>query len=306
MRACEVGPPERTAAGSVRRGPGETEIAELAEIHSRPRAGLVHSLPCGPPPPGRGRGAGAVPRPAGWTAAAVLACLLLGAGPALAAGGQPAAWVWPLAGTPQVARRFDPPPQRWAAGHRGVDLLARAGAVVRSAGAGSVTYAGLLAGRGVVVVAHADGTRTTYEPVVATVRRGDQVGAGQPLGRLAVVGGHCVPLVCLHWGRRRGAVYLDPMLLLRPGPARLLPVWSGARDGPSTGWSLRRPMPTRTAVPPAAVRSAPRWRLVSGAVTGRPIGTAGAVLALLAVLAASALRRRRPHSRVGSSAASSA
>ena len=39
MRACEVGPPRRTAAGSVRRGAGWTEIGE---IHSRPRAGLVH------------------------------------------------------------------------------------------------------------------------------------------------------------------------------------------------------------------------------------------------------------------------
>jgi hypothetical protein len=246
-----------------------------------------------------------VPRPVWGTAASVvLACLLLGAGPARAAGGQRADWVWPLAGTPQVARGFDPPPQRWAAGHRGVDLLAGAGAVVRSAGAGSVTFAGRLAGRGVVVVAHADGTRTTYEPVLATVTRGDQVGVGQALGRLTVVGGHCVPLACLHWGRRRGEVYLDPMLLLRPGPARLLPVWSGAADGPSTAWSVRRPMPTATAVPPDAVRSAPRWRLVSGAVTGQPLATAGAVLVLLA--AAATVRRRRPHSKVGSSVASSA
>jgi hypothetical protein len=244
-----------------------------------------------------------MPRP-GWTAAAVLSCLLLGAGPALATGGQPAAWVWPLAGTPQVARGFDPPLQRWAAGHRGVDLLARTGAIVRSAGAGSVTYAGLLAGRGVVVVTHGDGTRTTYQPLVATVQRGDQVGVGQALGRLTVAGGHCVPLACLHWGRRRGEVYLDPMLLLRPGPARLLPVWSGAGDGPSTESSVRPPMPAPTAGRADAVSSAPRWRLVSGAVTGRPLATAGALLALVA--AAATVRRRRPHSRVGSSAASSA
>jgi hypothetical protein len=267
-------------------------------------------MPGGPPPPGRGRWAGAVPRPVWRTATgAVLACLLLGAGPARAASEQRADWVWPLAGPPQVARGFDPPPQRWAAGHRGVDLLARDGAGVRSAGAGSVTFAGRLAGRGVVVVAHADGTRTTYEPVLATVRRGDQVGVGQAVGRLTVVGGHCVPLACLHWGRRRGEVYLDPMLLLRPGPARLLPVWSGARDGPSTAWSAGRPVPTGPAVPPDAIRSTPRWQLVSGAATGLPLATVGTALsglALMAALAALARRRRRPHSRAGSSAASSA
>jgi murein DD-endopeptidase MepM/ murein hydrolase activator NlpD len=241
-------------------------------------------------------------------AGAVLTCALLGAAPARAAGEQRADWVWPLAGTPQVARGFDPPPQRWAAGHRGVDLLARADAVVRSAGAGSVTFAGRLAGRGVVVVAHADGTRTTYEPVLASVQRGDRVGVGQALGRLAVVGGHCVPLACLHWGRRRGEVYLDPMLLLRPGPARLLPVWAGAPDGSSSAWSVRRPMRTGPAVPPDAIppnaiRSAPRWRLVSGKVTGLPLVTALVVLAVLATLVS---RRRRPHRRAGSSAASSA
>jgi hypothetical protein len=211
--------------------------------------------------------------------------------------------VSPLAGVPQVARGFDPPPRRWAAGHRGVDLLAPAGAVVRSAGAGSVTFAGRLAGRGVVVVAHADGTRTTYEPVIATVQRRDQVGLGQALGRLTVAGGHCVPLACLHWGRRRGEVYLDPMLLLRPGPARLLPVWSGERGDPSTAWSARRPMPRVSAVPPEAARSAPRRQLVSAAATGLPLLTA---LAVLAASAAGARRRRRPHSREGSSAASRA
>jgi hypothetical protein len=138
------------------------------------------------------------------------------------------------------------------------------------------------------------------------VRRGEQVGVGQTLGRLTVVGGHCVPLACLHWGRRRGEAYLDPLLLLRAGPARLLPVWSTARDGPSTAWPVRRRLPTGRAVPPDAMRSAPQWRLVSGAMTWRSVPTAGAVLALLLVLAASRVRRRRPHNRAGSSAASSA
>ncbi len=42
---------------------------------------------------------------------------------------------------------------------------------------------GAVAGRGVVVVAHPDGLRTTYEPLDAAVRPGQAVTAGTPLGR---------------------------------------------------------------------------------------------------------------------------
>jgi hypothetical protein len=210
-----------------------------------------------------------------------------------------------------VARAFDPPPQRWAAGHRGVDLLARDGDVVRAAGSGSVTFAGMLAGRGVVVVTHGDGTRTTYEPVTAAVTRGDRVRAGDALGRLSVAGSHCLPLACLHWGRRRGDVYLDPMLLLRPGPARLLPVWAATRDGPPLDRARQRPAPAGRSAEPAgrSPSAVPPWRLVAGAAAGPPGVAAAAVLAGLVGLvgqAALGSRRRRAQSRVGSSAASSA
>lgn len=225
-----------------------------------------------------------MPRPA-TAACAVLVCLLLGAGPARAAGEPDSPWVWPLAGTPRVARGFDPPPLRWAAGHRGVDLLARDGAIVRAAGAGSVTFAGLLAGRGVVVVTHGDGTRTTYQPVVATVARGEQVRAGDALGRLTA-SGHCLPLACLHWGRRRGDVYLDPMLVLRRGPARLLPVGAAPSAVPRSAGldrSPARPMPAGRSTLSAARRSAGPWRLVSGAAAGLPVLATGSLLVALAL-----------------------
>ena len=59
---------------------------------------------------------------------------------------------------------------------------------------------------------HGD-TRTTYEPVRATVSVGDEVAAGQPIGLLEVGGSHCFPTACLHWGWLRGRTYLDPLLL---------------------------------------------------------------------------------------------
>jgi murein DD-endopeptidase MepM/ murein hydrolase activator NlpD len=135
----------------------------------------------------------------------------------------PAAGVWPLRPEPTLVRGFDPPETRWGAGHRGVDLAGRAEQQVLAALAGTVTFAGPLAGRGVVVVDHG-GTRTTYEPVQASVTPGDAVDAGDPIGRLEAFGSHCAPAVCLHWGLLDGAHYLDPLTLVGRGPVRLLPL----------------------------------------------------------------------------------
>ena len=88
---------------------------------------------------------------------------------------------------------------------------------------GRITFAGSLAGRGVVVVDHG-GTRTTYEPVDATVSVGDTVAAGDRIGRLQLGGSHCYPAACLHWGWRDGDTYLDPLTLVGAGPVRLLPL----------------------------------------------------------------------------------
>lgn len=132
--------------------------------------------------------------------------------------------VWPLQPEPEVVERFDPPDQPWGEGHRGVDLAGRAGQEVRSALPGRVVFAGRIAGRGVVSVGHGS-TRTTYEPVTATVRFGDEVPAGGSLGTLELAGSHCFPRACLHWGWLRGEVYLDPLRLVGAGPVRLLPLW---------------------------------------------------------------------------------
>ncbi|HYN56080.1 MAG TPA: M23 family metallopeptidase [Motilibacterales bacterium] len=121
-----------------------------------------------------------------------------------------------------VVARFDPPDKRWLPGHRGVDLRTAPGARVRAAGNGRVAFAGVLAGRGVISVDHGD-LRTTYEPVDAVVGLGERVSAGETIGTVATGTGHCGSGRCLHLGLRRGRDYLDPMLLLRPTSARLVP-----------------------------------------------------------------------------------
>ena len=148
---------------------------------------------------------------------------------------------WPLRPEPEVVARFDPPASPYGPGHRGVDLLGDAGQPVRAALAGTVTYAGPLAGRGVVVVSHG-ATRTTYEPVAARVSVGDAVARGGVIGTLQPFASHCAPRSCLHWGWLRGETYLDPLRLVGAGPVRLLPLW---RDHPST----RAPASTRLALP---------------------------------------------------------
>ena len=120
-----------------------------------------------------------------------------------------------------VERGFDQLEQPWLSGHRGVDLRAEPGEAVRAAAAGRVTYAGTLAGRGVVVIEHGD-LRTTYLPVDASVRVGSTVAAGQVIGTLTA--GHgCPDGSCLHWGLKRGDTYLDPLSLIASADLRLLP-----------------------------------------------------------------------------------
>lgn len=148
--------------------------------------------------------------------------------------------VWPLQPEPEVVRHFDPPDSPYGSGHRGVDLAGRAGQPVRTALPGSVVFVGPIAGRGVVVVGHG-ATRTTYEPVAATVTVGTTLAAGGVIGTLQLPGSHCFPRACLHWGWVAGDTYLDPLRLVGAGPVRLLPLW---RDLPVARAIARRGVAT--------------------------------------------------------------
>ena len=133
-------------------------------------------------------------------------------------------FVWPLRPRPAVVRPFDAPPQPWAAGHRGVDLQGTAGQAVLAAGAGTVSFSGVIAGRGVLAIQHADGRRTTYQPVDDRDPKGTIERPGDRIGSLAE-GGHCGATPCLHWGLLVGAdAYQDPLTLLEDRRVRLLPL----------------------------------------------------------------------------------
>lgn len=130
----------------------------------------------------------------------------------------------PLAGGLRVLTPFNPPAERYGRGHLGVDLAAPTGVAVLAVSAGTVRFAGPVAGRGVVVLVHPDGASTEYEPVTAVVTAGQRVRAGQRIGVTRGAHRSCGPAPCLHWGARRGGAYLDPLSLIRPlGVVRLLP-----------------------------------------------------------------------------------
>lgn len=138
-------------------------------------------------------------------------------------------WRWPLAPRPDLLRRFVAPLGPYGPGHRGIDLRAGPGSRVLAVADGVVTHAGRVAGRGTVTVLHAGGLSSTYEPVDPRVAVGERVSAGDVVGVLAPGGaqaaaGHCGPFECLHLGARRGAGYVDPLLLLLGGRVRLLPL----------------------------------------------------------------------------------
>ncbi|HST80581.1 MAG TPA: M23 family metallopeptidase [Kineosporiaceae bacterium] len=136
-------------------------------------------------------------------------------------------WAWPLTPHPQVVRRFAVGPERWSAGHRGVDLLpSNATAGVHAPANGVVHFAGVLAGRPVLSIDHGGGLISSFEPVVSTFHRGQPVQRDDAVGRLTDTRSHCGSTMCLHWGVRKDGRYIDPLLLLsrRRGPAVLLPV----------------------------------------------------------------------------------
>lgn len=207
---------------------------------------------------------------------------------AAAAVGQSGQWQWPLSPDPVVAAAFRAPVQPWGPGHRGVDLLGSVGQPVSAIGAGTISFAGLVAGRGVVVVDHG-ALRSTYEPVLAHVRRGESVAAGQVIGTLEAVSSHCPPQACLHLGVRRGEEYLDPLTLLGPRQVRLKPLSGTAlASGPAPGPTQMREgqfagqgQPA-SGIPPAS-EGPPAENLTL---------TAG-VTATAALVAAAAERRRR-------------
>lgn len=149
-------------------------------------------------------------------------------------------WSWPVDRT-GVDRRFDPPASDYGSGHRGVDVLAPVGSVVRSVAPGIVTFAGRVGSVDVVTIDHGS-SRSTYQPVRSTVQVGDAVDRGDPIGLLQSGPSHCAT-ACLHLGRvTADGAYLDPMDVLGGGRFRLVTPDGPPPAPPAGAGTLRRPV----------------------------------------------------------------
>ena len=147
---------------------------------------------------------------------------------------------------PRVIHPFEKPAQRWSAGHRGVDLaVPEHDRRVYAPAPGKVVFSGTVVNRKVLVIAHPDGRRSTFEPMDEALPIGTTVAAGDIIGTVATTSGgnserpyrRC-STVCLYWGVRQGgargdgsgkdAEYINPMSLLgSKEPSILLPVPGG-------------------------------------------------------------------------------
>ena len=122
------------------------------------------------------------------------------------------AWTWPVGPPRQLLRPFEAPASRYAAGHRGIDLVAAEGDSVRAPADGVVTFVGTVVDRPVVSIQHGNDLLSSFEPVAASVSEGDRVRAGQVIGSVAT-GAHCTAR-CVHFGVRRHGHYISPVLFL--------------------------------------------------------------------------------------------
>ena len=122
-----------------------------------------------------------------------------------------------------VVRTFAP--EGSYGGHWGIDLEAEPGRVVRAAAAGTVSFAGVVAGMRSVTVHHGGGLRTSYSFLSSVMTSPGFVGRGSVVG----LTGDDHGVSALHFSLRIRDRYLDPMLVLRcnaavPAPGlRLLP-----------------------------------------------------------------------------------
>lgn len=115
-------------------------------------------------------------------------------------------WQWPLTGV--IAKKFS------QSGRKGIDIVAKAGAVVRAAADGKVVYsgAGLVGYGNLLIIKHSEVLLSAYaKNRRLLVREGQNVRKGQVIAEIGVISGQD-PV--LHFEIRKNGKPVDPMLYL--------------------------------------------------------------------------------------------
>jgi hypothetical protein len=179
-------------------------------------------------------------------------------------------WVWPLRGEVITPYRNGTDP--YASGqHRGIDIAGDVGAPVVAAAGGEVRFAGTAGSSGLTVsIRTADGRYdTSYLHLGSTtVREGDRVGAGHPIGTVGTSGTRSTPAPHLHFGVRDAATrhaYHDPLGFLPPPAAPP----GGPRETPAP-----QPSPAPASPAPAPVEAPAGRRVPVGVPRARRVPVA--------------------------------
>jgi len=122
-----------------------------------------------------------------------------------------ASWLWPVESPHPIIGPYIAPETPYSSGHRGIDIAAPRGAVVRSPAGGVVHFSGFVVNRTLVSIDHGGGLLSSFEPVLSALTEGTVVVRGQEIGTLQA--GHC-QAVCLHFGVRLHGAYLSPLNFL--------------------------------------------------------------------------------------------
>src|SRR4051794_5926743 len=204
--------------------------------------------------------------------AALLAVLLAGLLPLglPGAAGARERWTAPVPGP--VTRAFDFDGRPFATGeHRGVDLAASPGELVRATCTGRVAVARRVGSAGRLVTLRCGPWRVTHLPLAAIgVRQGALVGRGEPIGTAGRAEGH----EGLHLGVRRegeSSGYVDPLHLLGRMPQRPPPAGPGRRASRRPRGPGSSPARARLATRPIATRSVATRALAAGSLAARPV-----------------------------------
>jgi len=120
------------------------------------------------------------------------------------------AWRWPVGG--RITSRYG---WRWGRMHKGVDIAASPGLLIRAAERGRVAFAGWRSGYGLyVILTHPGGWRTAYgHNSCLLVHAGQQVSAGTALAKIGATGN--ATGIHLHFEVIGPGGYIDPLRVLR-------------------------------------------------------------------------------------------
>jgi hypothetical protein len=209
--------------------------------------------------------------------AVIVAAALAAAWPATARASD--GWLWPVDGEVVLAygRTYESAAGKTCT-HGGIDIGSEPGASVRSCVSGQVAFAGRVpAGEGAqafaVTVLTSDGLRISYLPLRSlSIHNGENVAAGDTLGKLDERGDASSAQTHLHVGVRRGGTQLDPATFLRSGTSA--PPAAAVEPPVAKGTGPGLPTHSNTVVPaasaPSAVRAPHRAPVEAGAADPVP------------------------------------